>query len=346
MTDSIQIIDPTRYDGWDDLILSHSDYSFFHSSGWAEVLYKSYGYTPLYFTVFQNGRISALLPLMEVNSLLTGKRGVSLPFTDYCGPIINGNIQIQDLLDYIIEYGKKCYWKSLEIRNGNNLLPLTLPSITYLGHALSLSEKEDQIFSGFRDSTKRNIKRALKEGVEVGIFTSFDSVKEFYRLHCLTRRDHGLPPQPYRFFKNIYQYVISKGSGIVVLTSYQSKYIAGAVFFHLGRKVLYKYGASDRRYQHLRANNLVMWEAIKWYSQNGYKSLCFGRTEPENQGLIQFKSGWGTTEQQINYYRYDFRKELFISTQSRVIGFYNKIFRKMPIPLLKKFGSILYKHTG
>jgi hypothetical protein len=37
-----QIIDPTRCGAWDDLLFSHPDYSFFHSSIWAEVLKKSY----------------------------------------------------------------------------------------------------------------------------------------------------------------------------------------------------------------------------------------------------------------------------------------------------------------
>jgi hypothetical protein len=89
-----------------------------------------------------------------------------------------------------------------------------------------------------------------------------------------------------------------------------------------------------------------MWEAIKWYSQNGYRTLCFGRTEPEHQGLIQFKSGWGTDEQRINYYRYDFKKEAFVSGNSKVTGFHNKIFREIPVPILKKVGALIYKHIG
>jgi lipid II:glycine glycyltransferase (peptidoglycan interpeptide bridge formation enzyme) len=153
-------------------------------------------------------------------------------------------------------------------------------------------------------------------------------------------------PATFSFFKKIYANIISKGHGFVALASYQNRNIAGRVYFHFGGKALYKYGASDHKYQHLRANNLVMWETIKWYSKNGYKSLCFGRTEPENQGLIQFKSGWGTTQQRINYYRYDFRKEKFICAQSKVKGFYNRIFKNMPIPLLIGVGSILYKHAG
>jgi len=346
MIDNIQIINPITYPGWDELILSTPNYSFFHSSTWAKVLRESYGYKPLYFTVFKNGGLSAVIPIMEVNSFLTGKRGVSLPFTDYCDPIVNGDIQFKDLLDYVIEYGKRRRWKSLEIRGGQNHFRSVSPSSNYLSHVIDLGENEEEIFYGFKDSVRRNIKKANREGVEVGIFNSLDSLKEFYRLNCLTRKEHGLPPQPYLFFENIYEHVIGKKQGHVVIASYKGKNIAGAIFFHFGEKAFYKYGASDLNYQHLRANNLVMWEAIKWFYQKGYKSLCLGRTEPENEGLRQFKSGWGTTEQQINYYRYDLNKGSFVTGSSKVTGFHNKIFRNTPIPILNRIGSILYKHVG
>jgi hypothetical protein len=301
---------------------------------------------------------------MEVNSFLTGKRGVSLPFTDYCEPIIDKDKDFADLFNSLIEYGKSRGWKYVEIRGGDRYLiphsafrnpqsegpqPETwsiIPSLTYLGHTLILSDKEDQTFSSFRDSTRRNIKKATKEDVEVKIDHSIKSVEEFYRLNSLTRKEHGLPPQPFGFFGKIHDHIISKDLGMVVLASLNQENIAGAIYFHFGEKAFYKYGASDKKYQHLRGNNLVMWEAIKWYSQNEYKSLCFGRTEPENQGLIQFKSGWGTTEQQINYYRYDLKKGSFVSGSSRVTGFHNKIFKNTPVPILNRIGSILYKHVG
>jgi lipid II:glycine glycyltransferase (peptidoglycan interpeptide bridge formation enzyme) len=343
---NLQIISPITYPDWDNLVLSHPDYSFFHSSAWAKVLSEAYGYTPLYFTVFQDEKLSALLPLMEVDSFLTGKRGVSLPFTDYCEPIVSDGITFQELLNFVLAEGKERNWKYLELRSFKNLSPSDLPSFTYLGHTLNLSDKENQTFSSFRDSTKRNIKKANKEGVEVKIFHSAESVGEFYRLNCTTRKQHGLPPQPYLFFKKVYDQIIHKNLGFVVLACFKDKPIAGAVYFYFGEKTVYKYGASDLNYQNLRANNLVMWEAVKWCCQNGFKHFCFGRTEPENQGLIQFKSGWGTTEQQINYYKYDFKKGSFVSSPSKVTDFHNRIFKNIPLPILNKVGSILYKHVG
>jgi len=89
-----------------------------------------------------------------------------------------------------------------------------------------------------------------------------------------------------------------------------------------------------------------MWEAIKWFSSNGYESLCFGRTEPENVGLRQFKTGWGVTEHIIKYYKYDLSRSMFTAEGQKVSGFYNTILRKMPQPLLNMLGTILYRHVG
>lgn len=49
----------------------------------------------------------AVFPVMEVNNPLTGKRGVSLPFTDYCDPIVTNDEQFEEILTYANEYGKK-----------------------------------------------------------------------------------------------------------------------------------------------------------------------------------------------------------------------------------------------
>jgi hypothetical protein len=377
----IQIVDPTKYPGWDELVLQHPEATIFHSSGWARVLSETYRYTPVYFVVLRGNTLSAMLPVMEVKSLLTGTRGVSLPFTDYCEPITDQGISSKDLLDRVIDFGKNRRWKYIEIRGGfesresqvasregsnsvnrgsargegsgpsSDVLRLapdgsSSPSVSYLGHIVELGEDTEEVFYGFKDFARRNIRKANREGVETGIFTTPDSVMEFYRLNCLTRREHGLPPQPYSFFNSIYQHMISKDRGVVVLASCKGKYIAGGVFFHFGALALYKYGASDRRHQHLRANNLVMWEAIKWYCQKGYKSLCLGRTEPENEGLLRFKSGWGPSEYPINYYRYDFKKRAFVSGFTRTYGFHNKIFRNISIPVLNRIGPLFYRHAG
>ncbi len=342
----LQIINPLDYPNWDDLVLSTHDYSIFHSSAWAEVLHQTYRYTPSYFIIVEDGRLLALLTIMEVKSLLIGKRGVSLPFSDHCEPIFSDGVLFRQMTDFIMTYGKEQGWKYIEFRGANVFLGRESPSEYYVGHTLDLTNNINKIFFDFRGSTRRNIRKAEREGVVVKILTSSESMKIFYRLNCLTRKHHGLPPQPFHFFEKIYEHIIAKYLGFVALASYNKRNIAAAIFFHFGDKAIYKYSASDRNYQHVRANNLVMWESIKYYSQKGYKTLCLGRTEPDNKGLLQFKAGWGTQKQIINYHKYDLRKESFVKNSYSSMRVYSRIFSLMPIPLLRITGAILYKHIG
>jgi hypothetical protein len=345
MSLKLKIVNPLKYEDWDNMILSCPGYSFFHSSAWARVLYEAYHYTPLYFLSANSKKLNVLVPLMEIKSLVTGRRGVSLPFSDFCAPVIENDIDIDDVLNYIIDFGKSSRWKHVEFRPGKELIQKTNPSKIYHGHILSLNGDENQLFSAFRDSTKRNIKKSIKKGVEVKICNSLKSMKDFYRLNCITRKYHGLPPQPWHFFMNVFKYIISSKTGVIVLAMYQNRVIAGNVYFFLGGKALYKYGASDKKFQHLRPNDLVMWKAIEWLSQNGFKSLDLGKTVPDNKGLLQFKRGWRGEEETIYYYKYDLRRDVFVKDNLGIKSSY-KIFKALPSPLLKTIGSILYRHVG
>ena len=95
----------------------------------------------------------------------------------------------------------------------------------------------------------------------------------------------------------------------------------------------------------MRPNNLVMWEAIKKYSENGCRSLDFGRTELDHKGLLQFKNGWASKKGEIYYYTYNLHKKKFITKKPKIKSSYY-IFKVMPILLLKLVGSVLYRHIG
>jgi hypothetical protein len=341
----IEIINPIECPEWDDMLLEHEEATFFLTSAWAKVLSESYNYKPFYFASIKNGKIITLIALMEVKSFLTGKRGVSLPFSDYCSPICNDLGNFYEVLNCIIKYGKTAGWKHIDLRGNNNYLNAKPASESYVEHYFDISKGKGEIFSDFRDSTQRNIKHAQNENLDVKISNNWESVEDFYRLNCETRKYHGLPPQPVIFFKKVYEHILSKEKGFVALAYRKMRAIAGAVFFHFSNQAIYKYGASDRDYLHLRPNNLIMWKAIEWFVGNGFKSFSFGRTEPENDGLLQFKRGWGANEIKLNYYKYDLKQDAFVSDNSSTKSSYN-FFKKLPLPILKFTGNLLYRHVG
>ncbi|NIP40180.1 MAG: GNAT family N-acetyltransferase [Candidatus Aenigmarchaeota archaeon] len=346
MSYEFKIVNPIEYPGWNELISVFPDATVFHTSNWAKVLAESYSYRPRYFCSFNGQELTGAIPVMEVNSFLTGKRGVSLPFSDFCEPLVSEGVCYHELFEKAVEYGKSVGWKYLELRGGEKYRGTDEVFGDYATHSLELYRDNERQFQGFRNSTRRNVRKALKEGVKTEISSSQEAVKGFYRLNCMTRREHGLPPQPFSFFEKVYEHIISRGLGIILLAAIGSKTISGAVYFHFGNNVLYKYGASNRAYQHVRANNLVMGEAIRWYGKRGFNAFDFGRTDLWNEGLLQFKAGWGVAEGIQKYYRFDIKSESFVKgIQGKSHSFYG-IFKKMPVPLLNLIGSVSYRHVG
>jgi hypothetical protein len=345
----IQIIDPITFPDWDVQIGNLPGATIFHSSRWARVLSETYGYRPFYFTIIKNGTLSACYPVMEVDSRITGRRGVSLPFTDYCDPVASTKEEFSELFRCAKETGVRHKWKLLEIRGGASYFDSAQSSSEYFQHTLELpvNGQDGSLFSSLTENTRRNIRKAQKSGISVKILTTQDAVHQFYHLNQVTRRDHCLPPQPSHFFQNIYDHIISQGFGFVALAFFNDVPIAGAVFFCMGNSAIYKYGASDKEYQNLRPNNLVMWESIKWLTEQDCRSVSFGRTDLDHEGLRRFKLGWGTKENRISYYRYRFSDSTFVADIKKISSLpFKKIMHHTPLPVLKAFGQLMYRHMG
>jgi hypothetical protein len=347
---TVKLVNPLEDPNWDARLLSHPGYSFFHTSAWTRVMWQTYGYDPVYFTVIEGNRLLALLPVMEAASWLKGRRGVSLPFTDFCEFLDTDGLVKNTVFSEAIKLGEQRGWKYLEVRGNREHFEDTPASGQYLAHELDLCPDTDKQFERCESGVRRAIRKSEREGVRVEIVRTLEGVEHFYRLHCLTRRKHGLPPQSFTFFRHLHEYIISRSLGFVSLARWQDNVVAASVFLNIGTRAMYKYGASDVQFQSLRGNNLVMWEAIKWLGQHGYKSLHFGRTDADADGLRRFKLGWGATEQSIEYFRYNFRTKNFVAMdtpqQQSGMGLANRVFQNLPVGVGRLVGKLAYRHMA
>jgi lipid II:glycine glycyltransferase (peptidoglycan interpeptide bridge formation enzyme) len=234
----------------------------------------------------------------------------------------------------------------MECRGGLPLFDGAPASKAYLGHRLDLRLGEAAIFDAFESAVRRAVRKAEQSGIKIEVLHDLESLRAFHVLLCKTRKKHGMPPQPFDFFSCIHRHVLARKLGCVVLARVGSIPIAGAVYFHFGGTAIYKYGASDMAFQHLRANNLVMWEAIKIHSNNGFETLDFGRTSVINSGLQKFKLSWGASERQIEYVRQDLHSGSYVPNLGEPEGLYTQFLRLMPQPLLRLIGATLYKHAA
>ena len=337
-------ISPFEISNWDALLASRPDFSFFHGAAWGRVLADSYGFTPFYLATGRANVPESLLALMEVDSWLTGKRGVSLPFTDDCAPLATDPAKHQQLFQRAIELGRERGWQYIECRGGRQLFGSVPAALSYYGHRLELTPDLDRLFGRLESSVRRAIRKSQKAGVTVEISHDLAAVRFFYKLQCETRKRHGLPPQPLEFFVNIHRHILSQNQGFIAVASHAGKAVAASVYFYLGGRAIYKYGASDFAQQQLRANDLVMWAAIRWLATHGATQLHLGKTALTHDGLRRFKLAWGTREETIEYVKYDLRQNKFVTDSDAVSGWHNTVFRWLPGWLSRAAGKLLYQH--
>jgi len=337
-----KLINPLLNPDWDRLVDSHPDAVFFQCAAWAKVLCKTYGHKPLYLRCSEHGELVALIPMIEVRSPLTGCRGVCLPFSDFCSPLVFNEAGAPFVVEQLCRVARERRWKYFEIRGGKSPHDSATPESSYFGHLLDLSGGREKLLAKTASSVRRAIRKAERNDLRAEAGRA--GMNEFYELHVQTRRRHGLPPQPLSFFINIQEEIIKPGNGFIVMARCGSRPVAAAIFFHRGSRAVYKFGASDEAFLEYRGNDLVMWEGIVCLAAHGCETLHFGRTSLKNPGLRRFKQAWGTVEERMDYFKFHLTEGRWITQRDHTEGFYNAVFGKLPLAVNRMAGAMIYPH--
>ena len=292
-----ELLDPRTDDRWEELVGRASGATMFHHPLWLELLADRYRYElAASCLVDDGGRVVAGLPWARIESRLTGRRLVALPFSDACQPLTDGASE-EELARAVDEH--RCETElGLEVRWEMEALGVTVQR--YWRHTLALEADADAVAKRAKSSIRRGISKARKEGLDFERRTDAAALDAFYRLHLRTRKHLGAPTQPKRFIDGLGA-LFERGHGFVALVSDGGKPIAAAVFLQLRDHLIYKYGASDRSALARRPNNLLFAEVIRWACESGLRELDFGRTDLDQEGLKQFKRGWGAEELPLHH---------------------------------------------
>jgi len=336
---------------WDNFVKSHPEGTIFHLSCWIKTIYETYSIEPLLY-VDKNNRdeISGILPFFLIKSPLIGSRLVSLPFSDYCGPLLEDKSKESEFISTIIDrYKKKVNYIEIRsnLQNSNGLISHNY----YKGHTLELLPDSADVMAKLeKKSIRYGIRKARKSGIVIKEDNTQSGIEEFYRLNRMTREKHGVPSQPAKFFQKFFDHMILSGNAFILLAVDDSKVVATGVFSKLNDTVYYKYNASDTEYlatTKKTPNHLLTWHAIEKACQEGYTFFDFGRTSPDNAGLVRYKEMWGCKPYNLPYYYYP---EIKGSTSTKENSLSYRIltstWRALPDSCKKIIEPMIYKHMA
>ncbi len=349
---SVYGIDPIADCRWHEFLETRSDASAFHTVGWLKSLEATYGYRPLVFTTSApGGPLTNGIVLCQIKSWLTGTRWVSLPFADHCAPLYEEPNDFYMLLDEIAAESRRAGVDHIEIRPWD-VHDLSLAEHTsfragerYRLHLLDLRPALDTIFSSFdRSSVQRRLRHATRENLTYEEGTTGDILKKFYHLLVLTRRRHGVPPQPVAWFKNLLRFLGDRAK--IRVASLGDTPIASVFTLSHKNSVVYKYGCSDERYHNLGGMVSLFWQAMQDAKSVGAHTFDMGRSDIDNPGLIRFKSNWGTQDLPLTYWRFPQSSSDSLHRWGKAKEIGGNVLSHLPRGFLVAIGNALYRHAG
>jgi len=344
-------LDPIQDPRWVRFVERHPKASVFHSVAWLRSLRRTYGYEPVVFTTScPDGDLKNGIVFCRVKSWLTGRRLVSLPFSDHCEPLYESSEEVNFLIRYLQTTFEHERWKYLELRPIDELIGQIaagigfLPVATYFLHVLDLHGSLDEVFHNLdKDSIQRRIQRAERAGLTEKCGRSDELLKEFYSLFVATRRRHCLPPIPYAWFRNL---IDCQGEALELRLAYRNRTpISGILTLRFNDVVYYKYGCSDAHFNRFGATPWLLWRALVTAKLNGAVRFDLGRTEDGNVGLLTFKNHWVPQPKQLTYWKSPHAGSWDLGSSGK-LKMAKRLFSYMPNGLLRITGKLIYRHIG
>jgi hypothetical protein len=352
------ILDPLADSRWDDLLDRHPRASVFHSRGWLEALRRTYGYEPIVVTTTEEGPLANGLALCRLRAWMS-RRLVSLPFSDHCDPLVDRPDDLSAMFGFLKGDMEKERWSSLELRprpgaspaDGGRPFPglsevegRVAEGASYHLHTLDLARPAEQIFDGFHHSgTQRAIRRAEREGLRYEAGMSERLLSSFYGLLRLTRRRHGLPPQPLAWFRNL---VACLHDGLAIhVASKDGLPVASILTLSFKKTMMYKYGGSDAAQHRLGGMPFLFWRAIQHAKAQGIEELDLGRSDFDQPGLVAFKDHLGATRSTLTYCTWPERRKSGVQ-DGPIARAARRVVAHLPDAALDLTGRLLYKHLG
>jgi hypothetical protein len=343
-------IEPLKDPRWEEFVQRHPRSSIFHTTAWLSALQHSYGYEPVAFTSSPEGApLRNGVVFSRVSSWLVRPRLVGLPFSDHAEPLLNSDSELADLFTFLERGLAERKWHKIELRPLQPGSPFVdwakfRNGRKYLLHTVDLQPSLEQLFRALhKDSIQRKIRRAEREGLSYEEGRSESFLRTFYALTVLTRRRQSLPPPPLLWFKNVLGCLGDRA--LIRIARKNEKPIAAIFTLRHKDTVVYKYGCSDARFHNLGGVPFLLWKTIEDAKRVGATTVDFGRSDPDNDGLITFKERFGARSSFLVYKTYPqgrvgLPSELWQERAAK------RVFALLPQKVLVLVGGLVYPHIG
>ncbi|HEU4366578.1 MAG TPA: GNAT family N-acetyltransferase [Candidatus Krumholzibacteria bacterium] len=334
---------------------SHPRATIYHTAPWIRIICEVGRYPSLCLLHERDGRVSGVLPLVAVDSRITGRRITSLPFSDVGFALADDAETARALLDEAraVRGRRGAAFYEMRgapaLRDGGDAPAGGFARASHFwNHLIPLTPDPEEVKRTFsRTAVRQTITKGARLGVTVRLGDGADDLDRFYALYVRNRRRHGIPPQPRRLFATILERMTDAPRATLYLAEHEGTAVAGLIMMRYHGITYAKYEGVDETRRELVALYPLFWKTIEDAILAGDRWYDFGRTAADNPGLNEFKKRWGTTQVELPYY-FDPPREgvSVVKSDSLKYRVFTRVFRAMPEGWSIRVGERIFRHFG
>ena len=338
----IKTLDKANYARWDSYVQQSSEATFFHQAGWKDVIETAFGHKTYFLYAENNGDITGLLPLVQVNSLLFGNTLVSTAFCVYGGIVANDEQTYLELdkeaCRLAVELGVDC----LEMRNRVQ----KTPERPYKELYVTFRKELDADIEKNMQAIPRKQRAMVRKGIEAGLTSSIDDgVDRLHLAYSESVRNLGTPVFSKKYFQALKDVF---GEQCEVLTiDLNGQLVASVMSFYFKDQVLPYYGGGTGLARNLKGNDFMYWEVMRRAVEKGIKIFDYGRSKI-GTGSYSFKKNWGFIPEPLFYEFYLVKADALpdINPLNPKYKIFIAAWKRLPVPVSQMLGPWLSKYLG
>ena len=138
---------------------------------------------------------------------------------------------------------------------------------------LDLTKGPDELFKGFANTRRTDIRNAIKRGLEVVIAATPEEFRAYYEMYADWCQRKGIAPSSF----DVVEEALRLPNRRLFLARHEGKIIAATTIrLYPGAMIEYAANNSSVESLKLRPNDLLQWRIVEWACGEGYKRYSLG----------------------------------------------------------------------
>ena len=339
---TVRTLTPEFREQWDAYVQRCPAATFFHLSGWQEIIEKGFGHWTHFLSAERDGRIAGVLPLGHIRSRLFGNALISTPFCVYGGIATEEDAVFHELEVAACALADSLKVDYLEMRNRQARHAGWPGKDRYVTFRKAIDPDPEQNLLAI----PRKQRAMVRKGIKAGLTSVFDaSIEGFYDAYSQSVHALGTPVLPKCYFE-LLQQVFGKKCDILTV-SQNGSLVSSVMSFYFREEVLPYYGGGSQLARSVKGNDFMYWELMRHSCDQGLRFFDFGRSK-KGSGSCSFKKNWGFEQIQLNYeyYLVKAREVPDISPMNPKYQLFIKIWKTLPLSWTRLIGPLLARNLG